>query len=85
MKILKFRLFQESHQEWTPESFEEFINSHTEFDESEKKDMLENFSILISPTTEDIEKKEARENILLELGENLDPHQYQSLQEFLKK
>lgn len=85
MKILKFRLFQESNQEWTPESFEKFINSHKKFDELEKEDMLNNFSILVSSTSGDIEKKEARENILLELGENLDRHQYQTLQEFLKK
>lgn len=85
MNILKFKMFKESVEQWTDESFKSFIEDNSNISDEEKTDILDNFSNLKSSSTDDKQKTESKENILLELGDKVSSAMFKSLEEFLKK
>jgi hypothetical protein len=84
MKIVNFTKFNESNEEMDDESFLKMIENRPDLDDDSKniiRDTLE----LITREKNTTTKSELIEDILLQVGDTLDPDLYKSVEQWLKK
>lgn len=84
MKIVNFTKFNESNQEMTDESFLEMIENRPDLDDDSKNIIKTTLETLTQEGDGDT-KSEMIEDILLQVGDSLDPELYNSIEQWLKK
>ena len=84
MKIVNFNKFNESNQEMDDESFLEMIENRPELDDDSKNIIKSQLEMLKNESDPSI-KLELTQDILLQVGESLDPELYNSVEDWLKK
>lgn len=84
MKIVNFTKFNESNQEMTDESFLEMIENRPDLDDDSKNIIKTTLETLTQEGDIDT-KSELVEDILLQVGDSLDPELYNSIEQWLKK
>lgn len=84
MKIVNFTKFNESNQEMTDESFLEMIENRPDLDDDSKNIIKTTLETLTQEGDSDT-KSELVEDILLQVGDSLDPELYNSVEQWLKK
>jgi len=84
MKIENFTKFNESNQEMTDESFLEMIENRPDLDFDSKNIIKTTLETLTQERDIDT-KSEMIEDILLQVGDSLDPELYNSVEQWLKK
>jgi len=84
MKIVNFTKFNESNQEMTDESFLEMIENRPDLDVDSKNIIKTTLETLTQERDIDT-KSEMIEDILLQVGDSLDPELYNSVEQWLKK
>ena len=84
MKIVNFNKFNESNQEMDDESFLEMIENQPELDDDSKNIIKSQLEMLKNESDPSI-KLELTQDILLQVGDSLDPELYKSVEDWLKK
>ena len=84
MKIVNFNKFNESNQEMNDESFLEMIENQPELDDDSKNIIKSQLEMLKNESDPSI-KLEITQDILLQVGDSLDPELYKSVEDWLKK
>lgn len=84
MKIVNFTKFNESNEEMDDESFLELIENRPDLDEDSKNIIRDTLEILTRDENT-ATKSELIEDILLQVGDTLDPDLYKSVEQWLKK
>lgn len=84
MKIVNFNKFNESNQEMDDESFLEMIENRPELDDDSKNIIKSQLEMLKNESDPSI-KLELIQDILLQVGDSLDPELYKSVEDWLKK
>jgi hypothetical protein len=84
MKIVNFNKFNESNQEMDDESFLEMIENRPELDDDSKNIIKSQLEMLKNESDPSI-KLELTQDILLQVGDSLDPELYKSVEDWLKK
>lgn len=84
MKIVNFNKFNESNQEMDDESFLEMIENRPELDDDSKNIIKSQLEMLKNESDPSI-KLELTQDILLQVGDSLDPELYKSVEQWLKK
>ena len=84
MKIVNFNKFNESNQEMNDESFLEMIENQPELDDDSKNIIKSQLEMLKNESDPSI-KLELTQDILLQVGDSLDPELYKSVEDWLKK
>lgn len=84
MKIVNFTKFNESNEEMDDESFLELIENRPDLDEDSKNIIRDTLEILTREENT-ATKSELIEDILLQVGDTLDPDLYKSVEQWLKK
>lgn len=84
MKIVNFTKFNESNEEMDDESFLELIENRPNLDD-DSKNIIRNTLEILSRDENTATKSELIEDILLQVGDTLDPDLYKSVEQWLKK
>lgn len=84
MKIVNFTKFNESNEEMDDESFLELIENRPDLDDDSKNIIRDTLEILTREENT-ATKSELIEDILLQVGDSLDPELYNSIEQWLKK
>jgi hypothetical protein len=84
MKIVNFTKFNESNEEMDDESFLELIENRPDLDDDSKNIIRDTLEILTREENT-ATKSELIEDILLQVGDTLDPDLYKSVEQWLKK
>ncbi len=84
MKIVNFNKFNESNQEMDDESFLEMIENRPELDDDSKNIIKSQLEMLKNESDPSM-KLELTQDILLQVGDSLDPELYKSVEDWLKK
>lgn len=84
MKIVNFTKFNESNEEMDDESFLELIENRPDLDDDSKNIIRDTLEILTRDENT-ATKSELIEDILLQVGDTLDPDLYKSVEQWLKK
>ena len=84
MKIVNFTKFNESNEGMDDESFLELIENRPDLDQDSKHIIRDTLEILTREENT-ATKSELIEDILLQVGDTLDPDLYKSVEQWLKK
>lgn len=84
MKIVNFTKFNESNQEMTDESFLEMIENRPDLDD-DSKNVIKTTLETLTQEGDTNTKSELVEDILLQVGDSLDPELYKLVEQWLKK